>query len=722
MSLNLDKILTPLFLFVFFISSSRYVYAFKNINEAFISKEEHIISLDGDFEGGQFGNDIVIGDFNGDNIDDMAVSSPLSNYEDRQWNGSVKVIFGYDNSSQDIDSNDYSLDQSNNYNEIKDYNFNVFNIYGKHSGDQLGRAMTVGDFNFDGIDDLVIGAHNAIVNSRTTGQVYIIYGKVDMGSQSLDLLYNKPDVQVDGFENGEAFGLSLLSSDFDNNGMDDLIIGAPFSGFLKNKETGAAYLFLNLNKSKDDPFSNIPRVFWGHDPGERFASEISGGDLNFDGFEEIIIGAYKNSSKNHSESGSAYIYHGREFFPLNIKLADIKISGSTDYEWFGFSIDTADINNDKFYDLAISSFPYKGSAYDSKIDIFTGNEEYVDENYSIRISNSSTNVFLASDLKFIDIDSNQSIDLIAGTPNINNPDDFSGAGKVYIFQNLDSNNSKELDISTYDFSTVIHGNKPNEWFGSKIATIDINNDKNIDIAISSIYADSKAFNDNGRVDVMINEGNTLWGQKMIVSNESDNEISRGELAKVIIDEFDLSNKKQKNIEDCHQHIQFCLFNFTAMSSYENIQLEPKLLLYPDVDQNSDYYNYINDATILGFMNGYLNQKMSPFKPKLPITRVQALKSILSANDLVNQKYKFEFTSSYGKYKDLTSQKSYFSDVDPNIEYMWWYPRYINFAVENNIVDYSNKFRPDEYLTRDELDDLISRTLDFLNSQNAQIDS
>jgi hypothetical protein len=67
----------------------------------------------------------------------------------------------------------------------------------------------------------------------------------------------------------------------------------------------------------------------------------------------------------------------------------------------------------------------------------------------------------------------------------------------------------------------------------------------------------------------------------------------------------------------------------------------------------------------------------------------------------------------GNEAKLKTQESYFNDIDPRISFMWWYPRYTNFAYENGIVDRGYYFRPDENITMGELTEILDRTLKLI---------
>jgi hypothetical protein len=66
---------------------------------------------------------------------------------------------------------------------------------------------------------------------------------------------------------------------------------------------------------------------------------------------------------------------------------------------------------------------------------------------------------------------------------------------------------------------------------------------------------------------------------------------------------------------------------------------------------------------------------------------------------------------------MISQKSYFTDINAKVPSMWWYPRYVNFAVDHNIVDKGEYFRPNDNITAKELEDIMTRTINYLKSNN-----
>ena len=190
----------------------------------------------------------------------------------------------------------------------------------------------------------------------------------------------------------------------------------------------------------------------------------------------------------------------------------------------------------------------------------------------------------------------------------------------------------------------------------------------------------------------------------------DRILTRGEAVDRIVVSFDLKATKKAYLADCMANADECFFVFAAMSDFDGIAFEP-LTLYPDLYENLRYYNSIMTASALGLVHGYLEDEGTPFKPEVAITRVQALKIVLGAADLMRWKEKFEL-------EDLPVENVIFEDVNGNDPDMWWYPRYINFALEADIVIKTAEnelFRPDDLITVGELADFIDNTKSYLEN-------
>ena len=163
-----------------------------------------------------FGWALAVGDFNGDHYADLAVGVPYEDFGNVDNTGSVNVIFGSAGGLTD----DGDLDRSQGSFGVQDT---------CETGDRFGYALTAGDFDGDGHDDLVVGVPYETVGTLTSaGNVHVLYGR-DNGlalSGNLLLEQDHPDIS-NASEIGDRFGRSLAAGDFNGDPYTDLAIGAP---------------------------------------------------------------------------------------------------------------------------------------------------------------------------------------------------------------------------------------------------------------------------------------------------------------------------------------------------------------------------------------------------------------------------------------------------------------------------------------------------------------
>ncbi|MBL0040697.1 MAG: FG-GAP repeat protein [Xanthomonadales bacterium] len=170
----------------------------------------------------QFGEQMAVGDFNNDGLDDLAVGAISEDVGDLFNAGTVTVLYGHPGglaantaSSDTIDENDFSgLLQE--------------------EGDEFGGGLAAGDFNRDGFDDLAIGvAGEDLVN----GGVNVGSVIVASGSAAGIVLGTRTVVNLDSSgrsRSGDRYGATLASGDFNNDNVDDLAVGIP------NRKDGSA--------------------------------------------------------------------------------------------------------------------------------------------------------------------------------------------------------------------------------------------------------------------------------------------------------------------------------------------------------------------------------------------------------------------------------------------------------------------------------------------------
>jgi hypothetical protein len=163
-----------------------------------------------------FGWALTVGDFNGDHYADLAVGVPYEDFGSAVNTGSVHVIFG----SADGLTVDGDIDRSQGSFGVQDTS---------ETGDRFGYALTAGDFDNDGHDDLVVGAPYETIDTSLTsaGNVHVLYGNDNGLAVGGNLLLEQDTVYGSTSEIGDRFGQALAAGNFDGDPYTDLAIGAP---------------------------------------------------------------------------------------------------------------------------------------------------------------------------------------------------------------------------------------------------------------------------------------------------------------------------------------------------------------------------------------------------------------------------------------------------------------------------------------------------------------
>lgn len=193
-------------------------------------------------------------------------------------------------------------------------------------------------------------------------------------------------------------------------------------------------------------------------------------------------------------------------------------------------------------------------------------------------------------------------------------------------------------------------------------------------------------------------------------------LTRGEVVSTVVTSFDLAERESSFLTSCKSQLDQCFFVFSAMSDFDGIAFEPFLSLYPDVTPKTRFYHDINVASMLGLIHGYLNDDSTPFRPEIVMSRIQALKIVLGAADLMEWEEKFEVNMA-----EIGHETPYL-DTSLTYDENWWYNRYLNFAYEHDIAPKTDYFRPDDIVTVGELSEFIQKAQMASESKKGQLQS
>ncbi|HKB16587.1 MAG TPA: FG-GAP and VCBS repeat-containing protein [Planctomycetota bacterium] len=281
--------------------------------------------------GSYLGGAISTGDVNGDGYDDVVVGETLANVGGAVHAGRVQIFLGPGLTS--VLSRTAPSPQEDTY---------------------FGMCVATGDWNGDGVDDLVVGEPGATLGPLSNaGRAYVFLGP---GLTSpINLLEPTPAAF-------SGFGHSLATGDVNGDGFGDVVVGAwlegggPFGGIYNS---GEAFVFFGPTLASVVPLTQpVPQL------GSRFAGSLATGDVNGDGFDDVVVGAPRTdvASPLAADAGMGFVFLGPSLASFVPMAEPVPEAGA----WFGYSVASADVDGDGFDEVLVGApFADGGGAQDA---------------------------------------------------------------------------------------------------------------------------------------------------------------------------------------------------------------------------------------------------------------------------------------------------------------------------------------------------------------------
>ncbi len=489
---------------------------------------------------GAAGGQSLLGDFNGDGFDDLAIGAP---YEDVVTGGSdnldagaVTVIYG-SASGLSATGNQVWTQGTGGMPDVVE------------PGDAFGYALAVGDFNGDGSDDLAIGVRNENFGSVTGGgAVQVIYGSAAGLTAAGSQIWTQDSAgMLEVAETGDHFGAVLATGDFDGDGCADLAIGVPNEDIAGVFDAGIVQIMYGShtglaaagNQVWHQSVAGIPELAEAED---QFGSALAVGDFDADGKDDLAVAAPFEDIGNIVDAGVVHAIRGSAegLTAAGSRLFSAEPTGfgaPTAGDRYGWALATGDFDGSGAQDLAIG-VPYKdvGPAVNAgAVNVIYGAAGTgLDAAWGQLLAQGSAGLVDAAEagdtfgyaLAAGQFDGSGPTDLAVGVPN----EDLgaanttvSNAGAVHVVYGPLGGSTNE--VWTQDSAGVLDVAEPGDLFGLTLARGDFDGNGRDDLVTGVPYEDLGGIDDMGAVNVLYGSSG---GQQQFWSQESAGILGVGE--------------------------------------------------------------------------------------------------------------------------------------------------------------------------------------------------
>jgi hypothetical protein len=228
------------------------------------------------------------------------------------------------------------------------------------------------DFNGDGADDLAVGVPLENVGSvAAAGAVNVLYGSPAGLSGTGSQLFTQNTQGVgSSAEEGDLFGWTLATGDFNGDTFADLAVGVPGESVGSVAAAGAVNVLFGSPAGLSGTGSQLFTQF-GSNPefDDEFGLALAAGDFNTDTFADLAVGAPFENVGSIADAGAVSVLPGSATGPTttNAQLFTQSVGSNPETDdTFGFALAAGDFNTDTFADLAVGApFENVGSIADA---------------------------------------------------------------------------------------------------------------------------------------------------------------------------------------------------------------------------------------------------------------------------------------------------------------------------------------------------------------------
>lgn len=225
-------------------------------------------------------------------------------------------------------------------------------LTGQGSFGEFARSVAMGDVNGDGFADIIVGG-----SGIGGGRVFVFHSTGSAGIPTLGVASANTVLQT---AVAIAFGYEVASGDLNGDGYDDVIV----QGDQFNSDQGRVYIYYSTGASgvPSGTDGSANATLTGENTNDRFGYAMVTGDVNRDGFADLVVGAL--GYNGGSNRGRVYVFHSSStgIATAGAASANTILTGEPGATRFGGSLAIGDVTKDGFEDVIVGADTYSGGA------------------------------------------------------------------------------------------------------------------------------------------------------------------------------------------------------------------------------------------------------------------------------------------------------------------------------------------------------------------------